>query len=57
MSTYRCTVTCQYQGRLWSPGELLESEAVPPVHFALITEPETAQEAEPEKRGKAAVKK
>ena len=34
MSTYRCTVTCQYQGRLWSPGDLLESEAGPPAHFA-----------------------
>lgn len=46
MSTYRCTVTCQYLGRLWSPGELLESEAVPPSHFAPIAVQVIPEEAE-----------
>lgn len=46
MSTYRCTVTCQYLGRLWSPGELLESDAVPPAHFAPIAVQTVSEEAE-----------
>lgn len=46
MNTYRCTVTCQYLGRLWSPGELLESEAVPPSHFAPLAVQMVPEEAE-----------